>query len=43
MLVDQCIRHLGDWWLLGVKNFDKWGFDMWDTSNQYVDLALEEA
>ena len=40
MLVDQCIRHFGDWWLLGVKNFDKWGFDMWDTSNQYVDLAL---
>ena len=36
MLVDQCIRHFGDWWLLGVKDTSVWGWDMWDTANQYV-------
>ena len=36
MLVDQFIRHVGDWWLVGVKDASVWGFDMWDTCNQYV-------
>jgi hypothetical protein len=36
MLVDQCIRHFGDWWLMGVKDTSAWGWDMWDTANQYV-------
>jgi hypothetical protein len=36
MLVDQCIRHFGDWWLMGVKDTSTWGFEMWDTANQYV-------
>lgn len=40
MLVDQCIRHFSDWWLIGAKNYDNWGFDMWDLSNQYVACAL---
>ena len=40
MLIDNCIRHFGDWWLLGVKDYDKWGFDMWDLSNQYVAYAV---
>jgi len=35
-LVDQCIRHFGDWWLIGVKSTEAWGWDMWDTANQYV-------
>lgn len=36
MLVDQCIRHFSDWWLVGVKDTSSWGWDMWDTANQYV-------
>jgi hypothetical protein len=40
MLIDNCIRHFGDWWLLGVKNYDTWGFDMWDLSDQYVAYAV---
>ena len=36
MLVDACIRHFQDWWLLGVKDYDSWGWDMWDLCNQYV-------
>ncbi|MBZ5573688.1 MAG: hypothetical protein LAO09_17625 [Acidobacteriia bacterium] len=40
MLIDNCIRHFGDWWLLGFKGYDTWGFDMWDLSNQYVAYAV---
>jgi hypothetical protein len=39
MLVDQCIRHFHDWWLLGVKSTFDWGWDMWDTCNQFVATA----
>ncbi|HZR58756.1 MAG TPA: hypothetical protein VFA74_17940 [Terriglobales bacterium] len=38
-LVDQFIRHLGDWWLIGTNNAANWGFDMWDTQNQYVNIG----
>jgi hypothetical protein len=38
-LVDQCIRHFNDWWLFGVKDTGVWGWDMWDTANQYVSVA----
>src|SRR5260370_28960589 len=40
MLVDQCIKHFSDWWLIGVKNYDEWGFDMWDLGNQYAASAM---
>jgi hypothetical protein len=36
MLIDSFIRHFGDWWLLGTHNNGSWGWEMWDTSNQYV-------
>ena len=39
MLVDQCIRHFSDWWLVGVKSTFGWGWDMWDTANQYVSIC----
>lgn len=35
-LIDQFIRHFGDWWLLGTVQSDSWGFDMWDHTNQFV-------
>lgn len=38
-LIDQCIRHFSDWWLMGVKSTAEWGWDMWDTANQYVGTA----
>jgi hypothetical protein len=40
MLVDNCIRHFGDWWVVGVKDYNAWGWDMWDLSNQYVAYAV---
>jgi hypothetical protein len=35
-LIDQFIRHFGDWWLVGSIQSDSWGFDMWDHTNQFV-------
>ncbi len=40
MLVDNCIRHFSDWWLLGYQNYPAWGWDMWDLSDQYVSVCL---
>lgn len=40
-LVDNCIRHFSDWWLLGYRYYNDWGWDMWDTCNQFVDIALK--
>jgi hypothetical protein len=39
MLVDNCIRHFSDWWLLGCNDYDTWGFQMWDLCNQFVAVA----
>jgi hypothetical protein len=35
-LIDNFVRHFGDWWLIGTKNNASWGFEMWDQSNQYI-------
>ncbi len=39
-LVDNCIRHFGDWWLMGYKDYDQWGFCMFDMCNQFVVQAV---
>jgi hypothetical protein len=39
-LLDNCIRHFSDWWLLGYRYYDKWGWSMWDLCNQFVVVAL---
>jgi len=39
MILDNCIRHFSSWWLLGVKDFDTWGWDMFDVGNEYVVYA----
>jgi len=36
MLIDMCVRHFWDWWLIGVESTKYWGWDMWDQANQYV-------
>ena len=35
-LVDQFIRHFGDWCFVGTTHNAEWGWDMWDLANQYV-------
>lgn len=39
-LIDQCVRHFWDWWLIGTKSNATWGWDMWDTADQYVATAI---
>ena len=39
-LVDATIRHFSDWWLIGYRYYNAWGWGMWDLSNQYVSVAL---
>jgi hypothetical protein len=39
-LLDNCIRHFSDWWLLGYKDYNMWGWSMWDLCNQFVVVAL---
>jgi hypothetical protein len=41
MLVDNFIRRFGEWWLVGVRDTDHWGWDMWDICNQYVDAGVK--
>ncbi len=36
LLIDMCVRHFWDWWLIGVKSTQGWGWDMWDQANQFV-------
>jgi hypothetical protein len=40
LLIDQCIRRFGDWWMLGTNNNQNWGWDMWDIQNEFVAEAL---
>jgi hypothetical protein len=39
-LVDNFIRRFGEWWLLGTRNSDGWGYEMWDSSNWYVETGI---
>ncbi len=38
-LIDQCIRHFSDWWLIGTRDAGTWTWDMWDVQDQYVQVA----
>ena len=40
-LVDTFIRHFNEWWLLGTQNNGSWGWEMADTSNEYVTYGVE--
>ena len=39
LLIDMCINHFWDWWLIGVQSTASWGWDMWDQANQFVSEA----
>jgi len=38
-LIDTCVKHFWDWWLVGTHNTGNWGWSMWDLSNQFVSVA----
>jgi len=35
-LIDQAIKHFGDWWLVGAKDISQWGVWAGDTTNQFI-------
>jgi hypothetical protein len=39
LLIDMCIKHFRDWWVIGVQSTQNWGWDMWDQANQFVSEA----
>ncbi len=39
-LVNQTILHFQDWWLLGARSTESWGYLMQDTANEYVGNAV---
>ena len=39
-LIHQTVIHFSDWWLIGTRSNADWGWDMWDTANQYVATAV---
>jgi hypothetical protein len=36
MLVDHFISNISEWWLWGIKSTYHWGYQMFDTVNQFV-------
>lgn len=40
-LVDQAIRRLGEWWLVGIKSTAHWGWGLEDLTNMYVKVGVE--
>jgi hypothetical protein len=39
-LINETVRHFSEWWLVGTRSNANWGWDMWDTANQYVAHAI---
>jgi hypothetical protein len=40
MLIDNFIRHFGEWCLIGTRTNADWGFDMWDVDNAFVGAGV---
>lgn len=40
-ILDMAMRHFGDWWLIGNPDYVYWGYFVWDTCDQYVDIAVK--
>ena len=36
LLIDNAIRHVGEWALIGTKDTSHWGHSMYDLTNQFV-------
>jgi len=40
-LIDQAIRHFGEWALLGTRSTAHWGYHLFDVTNEYCFQAVE--
>jgi hypothetical protein len=41
LLIEEAWRHLGDWWLVGVKSTAYWGRLLTDVTNQYIRTGVD--
>lgn len=43
LLIDQCIKRLNEWWLIGVKSTEHWHLYVatFDVSNNYVRIGVD--
>lgn len=39
-LIDNFIRHFSSWWFIGTHDNVNWGYDMWDSCNQFVSEGI---
>jgi len=35
-LIDQAIKHIGEWAVLGTRSTEHWGYGLGDVTNQYI-------
>jgi hypothetical protein len=35
-LIDQSIKHVNEWWLVGTRTTEHWGLGLIDVTNQYI-------
>jgi hypothetical protein len=35
-LIDRTVANFSDWWLIGTKNTQAWGFSLGDVTNNYI-------
>jgi hypothetical protein len=40
-LIHETVLHFSEWWLIGTNNNANWGWDMFDTADQYVQTAVQ--
>lgn len=40
-LIDQAIKHFGEWWLFGTRNMAYWGWGLQDVTNQYIRIGVD--
>jgi hypothetical protein len=35
-LIDRAVANFADWWLVGTKSTEAWGYSLWDVTNQFI-------
>lgn len=40
-LIDECIRHFNEWWLMGTPDTFHWGQGLQDVTNQFILEAIQ--
>ncbi|MBW7956462.1 MAG: hypothetical protein H3C68_01090 [Deltaproteobacteria bacterium] len=40
-LIDQFVKRIGEWWLLGVKSTAGWGYYLFDVTNHFIRIAVD--